>query len=202
MDDEQQPVGEIADVDFSSEEAETTVEASLALRPAPKPRTKKQVREKHFSNALVVRRETGEKILVPLEAKDNRHANMVVASMMRELVKTNIDIYKASGEALKPKELADLATAAKLAAELSYRAYEPDAGELNEDGSLKAPTGAVSGLITGMQAIGKGMADGFAEKPQGFAAIMQSLDELGKKKGTAKTVSAESAAKESPVVDV
>ena len=186
--DEQEPTVEAVDI---SSEVEPCVEATLALRPAPKPRVKKQMREKHFSNALVIRRETGEKVLVPLEAKDNRHANMVVASMMRELVKTNIDIYKASGEALKPKDLADLATAAKLAADLSYRAYEPNEGEMNEDGSLKAPTGAVSGLITGMQAIGKGMADGFAEKPQGFAAIMQSLDELGKKKAAPKNVSPE-----------
>ena len=185
---EQEPTVEAVDI---SSEVETTVEATLALRPAPKPRVKKQMREKHFSNALVIRRETGDKVLVPLEAKDNRHANMVVASMVRELVKTNIDLYKASGEALKPKELADLATAAKLAAELSYRAYEPDAGEMNEDGLLKAPTVAVSGLISGMQAIGKGMADGFAEKPQGFAAIMQSLDELGKKKPAPKNVSPE-----------
>ena len=186
--DEQEPTVDAVDISI---DAEPAIEATLALRPVPKPRVKKQMREKHFSNALVIRRETGDKVLVPLEAKDNRHANMVVASMMRELVKTNIDIYKASGEALKPKELADLATAAKLAAELSYRAYEPNEGEMNEDGSLKAPTGAVSGLITGMQAIGKGMADGFSEKPQGFAAIMQSLDELGKKKASPKNVSPE-----------
>lgn len=186
--DKQEPMIEVVDI---SNEVDADVCATLALRPPVKVRVKKQMREKYFSNALVIRRETGEKILVPLEAKDNRHANMVVASMMRELVKTNIDIYKASGEALKPKELADLATAAKLAAELSYKAYEPDASELGEDGQLKAPSGQVSGLITGMQAIGKGMADGFAEKPQGFAAIMQSLDDLGKKKAAPKNVSPE-----------
>ena len=179
--DDKEPMVEPVDV---SAEAEQPIEATLALRPPQKPRQKKQMREKHFANALVVRRDTGEKVLVPLEAKDNRHANMVVASMVRDIVKHNIDLYKASGEALRPKELADLAMAAKLAAELSYRAYEPDASEKNEDGSIKAPAGAVSGLVAGMQAIGKGMADGFAEKPQGFAAIMQELDALGKKKAS------------------
>jgi len=175
-------------IDISTE-LDGRVEGALELRPPPKVRVKKQMREKHFSNALIIRRETGDKVLVPLEAKDNRHANMVVASMMRELVKTNIDLYKQSGEPLKPKELADLAAAAKLVAELSYRAYEPDASELGPDGQARPPTGAVSGLITGMQAIGRGMADTFVDKPQGFAAIMQSLDALGKKTAMPKNVS-------------
>lgn len=179
---EQEPKFEA--VDAGAEESREEGD-QLALR-APEKKGKKQMSEKEFSNALVVRRETGEKVLVPMEAADNRHANMVVASMVRDLVKSNIDLYKASGEALKPKELADIATAAKLAAELSYRAYEPDASEA--DTALKAPAGTVSGLVAGMQAIGKGMADGFAEKPQGFAAIMQSLDELGKKKAPPKNV--------------
>lgn len=175
-------------IDISTETMDRG-EGALELRPPPKVRVKKQMREKKFSNALIIRRENGEKVLVPLEAKDNRHANMVVASMLRELVKNNIDLHKASRDPLKPRELADLATAAKLAAELSYRAYEPDASELGPDGQARPPTGAVSGLITGMQAIGRGMADGFVEKPQGFAAIMQSLDELGKKTATPKNVS-------------
>jgi len=175
-------------IDISTE-AEGRGEGALELRPPPKVRVKKQMREKHFSNALIIRRETGDKVLVPLEAKDNRHANMVVAAMVRELVKSNIDLYKKSNEPLKPKELVDVVTAAKLAAELSYGAYDFNPSELGPDGKARPPTGSVSGLITGMQAIGKGMADGFAEKPQGFAAIMQSLDALAKKTPMPKNVS-------------
>lgn len=167
-----------------TEENEKPIETTLELASPKQPRKKKQLREKQFSNALVIRRETGEKILVPMQGEDNRAQNRIVASMVRDLVKHNIDLYKQSGEALKPKELADLATAAKLAAELSYDAYKRD--EDAPAGASNHPDSPVAPLLNGMQALGRGMMQGALETPKGISALMAELDALGKKKAEPK----------------
>lgn len=176
-----EPIGKDDAISVSeNENQEKPIEASLTLAKPKKPR-KKQATEKMFSNALVVRRENGQKLLVPVSGSDNKAANQIMASMVRDLVKQNIDLYKESGMALKPKELADLATAAKLAAELSYDAYIKDDDGVPSSANHPPADGPVSGLITGMRALGRGMMEGAIESPKGISSLMAELDALGKK---------------------
>jgi hypothetical protein len=164
---ENEPVSAIVPAIESGE----TFEASLALAQPKKPTVKRTIREKKFANSIVVRRGNGDKVLVPLDGNDNKRANMLVVAMARDLVKTQMDLYKASSEPLRPKELADVVGAVKTLTEASEKAY----GEVSPEGTGAA---ASPNLIAGMQAVGKGMMEG------GMSAIMKELDALGKKRQT------------------
>ncbi len=66
----------------------------------------------------------GEEIVVAGNKGENDVLNMVVAAQMRNMLQENIKRYKESGQTLTPKELKELAEAARNIAEFSGEIYK------------------------------------------------------------------------------
>lgn len=65
----------------------------------------------------------GGSFLVPLGAAENKIANQVLASQMRHMIQEHIKVFRDKDTTLTPKELRDLAEAAKSVAQFSGEVY-------------------------------------------------------------------------------
>jgi hypothetical protein len=89
-------------------------------------------------SCIEIKTPDGEVMLVPISAEDNITSNKILASKMRRLIEDNMKSY--SGKIMTPKELKELAEAARSVAEFSGEVYKQ--GEPLEDGK---PTKNVTG---------------------------------------------------------
>lgn len=74
----------------------------------------------------------GSEVRVAFSKDENAILNMIMASQMRAMIQAAIKSYKDKDAVLSPKEIADLAKAAKDVASFSAEIYS-GAGEINKD---------------------------------------------------------------------
>src|SRR5258708_7500375 len=88
--------------------------------------TKRKSQAGNVIQSIEVTNKDGSVVAVPLTAEDNSNANKILASQVRNLIQKTIEKYNEA--TLTPKELKDLASAAKELADFSGEVYK--SGEL------------------------------------------------------------------------
>jgi hypothetical protein len=85
-----------------------------------------------IGNSVSVTLDDGTIVLIPADKNGNRIANMVVAAEVRHIIQKSIKTYRDKDMLPTPKDLKDLAEAAKSLANFSGEIYKEDDGGLNE----------------------------------------------------------------------
>jgi hypothetical protein len=88
---------------------------------------------------IEIKNADGTTTMVPISSEDNSRSNKILASQVRTLLQENIKSY--SGKIMTPKELKELAEAAKSVAEFSGEVYK--SGDTMDDGKTTKKAGAV-----------------------------------------------------------
>ena len=95
--------------------------------------TKRKSQVVNVIESIEVKNKDGSIVAVPLTAEDNSNANKILASQVRNLIQKTIEKYNEA--TLTPKELKDLASAAKELADFSGEVYK--SGDLNPNDTEK-----------------------------------------------------------------
>lgn len=81
-----------------------------------------------IGNAISVQEADGKTLIIPSDKSGNRVANMILAAQIRTLIQTSITTYKEKDMLPTPKDLKDLAEAAKSLHQFSGEVYKEDDG--------------------------------------------------------------------------
>jgi lipopolysaccharide export LptBFGC system permease protein LptF len=85
-----------------------------------------------IGNSVSIQLADGSTVLVPVDRQGNRIANMVVAAEVRHLLQNSIKTYRDKDMLPTPKDLKDLAEAAKSLSQFSGEIYKEDDAPLQE----------------------------------------------------------------------
>ncbi len=84
--------------------------------------------------SIEVKQPDGSLISVPVSAEDNTKANKIMASKMRSMFESTMKKYQDAEQTLTPKELKEMADAARAIAEFSGEIYKSGDVIQEEDG--------------------------------------------------------------------
>ena len=127
------------DIDDSIEDSEATEQlATSSLIPANL-KVKRSMDINEFSKTIVIKRRGksayAEKISVPIDSLANKAAQKFLVAKLSNFYLDVLDKYQTEGRVPEPKQLADIASAAKSITELSYRAYGDTDGKSEDSNS-------------------------------------------------------------------
>lgn len=98
--------------------------------------------------SILVKKDDGTTIMVPLGEDENKIANQILASEMRSVIQTTMERYKSA--TLTPKELKELAEACRNVAEFSAEVYKGPAVITSEEKDVtpagNSPAGSLDSL--------------------------------------------------------
>jgi len=81
-----------------------------------------------IGNSISVTESNGDTLIIPSDKAGNRVANMILAAQIRSLIQGSIKTYKEKEMLPTPKDLKDLAEAAKSLNQFSGEVYKDDDG--------------------------------------------------------------------------
>jgi len=167
-----------------SEEPASENSMPPALPPAPKP--KLRMHRKKFSRCIVLRQGTGidaAKIEVPLTAADHQARQQIIAAKLQKAIEDRLDAIEKQGAHLTPKEYSELVNAAKMAADLGFKAHG-GAGDIGASPSLT--NSAIGNLVAAGVRAGASLAT-----DDDFTKALGDIDSAAKKAKQVIDVSAE-----------
>jgi hypothetical protein len=85
-----------------------------------------------IGSSVMVKTEGGD-VLVPTGPSENKIANMILASQMRHMIQAALKTYSEKQATLTPKEIKDMADAAKAVASFSAEVYATSDGLVEKD---------------------------------------------------------------------
>lgn len=89
-----------------------------------------------IGSSVMVKTEGGD-VLVPTGPSENKIANMILASQMRHMIQAALKTYSDKQATLTPKEIKDMADAAKAVASFSAEVYATADGLVEKDNDPK-----------------------------------------------------------------
>lgn len=81
-----------------------------------------------IGNSISVTESNGDELIIPSDQAGNRVANMIMAAQIRALIQRSMKTYKEKDMLPTPKDLKDLAEAAKSLNQFSGEVYKEDGG--------------------------------------------------------------------------